>query len=151
MDNQALETIQAIGTTLCVSLDEEQTKLLGSNNNQAFGRHGFQADSGNAHEMLHFMERALTKDKLALTMLVIWLLGTWWGTFLLCGYCTAFVHLGPQERERALAGWANSYFADLRMLHKALLSLASLIVYGGNAPSKADNPLWTAIDYISIN
>ncbi|XP_072963420.1 long-chain-alcohol oxidase FAO4A [Typha angustifolia] len=87
--------------------------------------------------------------------LALWLLSTWYGTFMLCGWRSlsprfpyfqklSCVHV--KQREQIIISWSLSSIYFLRQLFKAFKSLI-LLVYFTQLNQKNENPAWKALDY----
>ena len=76
--------------------------------------------------------------------MIIQLLGTSAGTFLLTGYRSPFPSLSQKEREGALHALQDSWFQDLQILFRAFLSISFLHTYGLDAASEIS---WKALSY----
>lgn len=70
-----------------------------------------------------------------LFLLTLWLLSTWFGTFILCGMASLsmkfpFFHsypdLSPEKRQKILKSWSLSYFRLLRMFFRTIKLLTLL-------------------------
>ncbi|KAK6946564.1 Glucose-methanol-choline oxidoreductase, N-terminal [Dillenia turbinata] len=93
--------------------------------------------------------------KLWLLHVALWLLSTWFGTFMLCGraslsprfpYFQRFSQVSPKSREVILLSWSLGYFFLLRLLFKVLKFL-TLFVFFTQLDEKDENPTWKAIGY----
>ncbi|KAJ8626062.1 hypothetical protein MRB53_019369 [Persea americana] len=87
--------------------------------------------------------------------LVLWLLSTWFGTFLVCGpasvspkfpYLRTFTNLQPQRREKVLLSWSLSPSLPHNKLFKAF-KLLTLLSFFSQVDDNNKNPTWKAIDY----
>lgn len=68
----------------------------------------------------------------------LWLLSTWYGTFILCGikslssqfpYFQRFSQVEAKRREEILVNWSTSYFYHLKMLFRAMKFLVHLVFF----------------------
>ncbi|KAJ7543661.1 hypothetical protein O6H91_09G047200 [Diphasiastrum complanatum] len=91
-----------------------------------------------------------------LVSLVLWLLATRLGTFILCGrasmrrkapyYLERFAMLPCAQREKVLQSWSKSVFWRLQMLFK-LLKCYILFAFYSKVDKNGHNPSWAAIGY----
>ncbi|KAK4435589.1 Long-chain-alcohol oxidase FAO4A [Sesamum alatum] len=93
--------------------------------------------------------------KMYLSSVVLWLLSTWIGTFLLCGrkslsssfpYFQRFSRVSQEEREQILLSWSHSRFSLLRIFFKAL-KILTLLQFFTQVNEKDENISWKAIGY----
>uniref|UniRef100_A0A2P2MTG3 Long-chain-alcohol oxidase n=1 Tax=Rhizophora mucronata TaxID=61149 RepID=A0A2P2MTG3_RHIMU len=87
--------------------------------------------------------------------LALWLLSTWFGTFIFCGvasisskfpYFQSFSQISQQQKEEILLAWSMSFIYPLRMLFKAA-KLLCLLVYFSQVDDENENLTWEAIGY----
>ncbi|TKY58441.1 Long-chain-alcohol oxidase FAO4A [Spatholobus suberectus] len=90
-----------------------------------------------------------------LLLLTLWLLSTWFGTFILCGMASLstkfpFFHSYPDlslhKRQKVMQSWSLSYFRLLRMFFRTI-KLLTLLVFFTQLDEAEDNPSWKAIGY----
>lgn len=83
------------------------------------------------------MSERLWHPKKWMMRVVLWLLSSWIGTFIICGipslstkfpYFQNFPEVSQKQREKILLSWSHSIFYHLRMLFKTL-KLLVLFVY----------------------
>ncbi|XP_078163907.1 long-chain-alcohol oxidase FAO4A-like [Carex rostrata] len=86
---------------------------------------------------------------------ILWLLSTWYGTFILCGikslssqfpYFQRFSQVEAKHREEIVANWSISYFYHIRMLFRAMKFLVHLIFFT-QLDEVNENHAWKALDY----
>ena len=79
----------------------------------------------------------LEHPKLWMIRVVLWLLSTWFGTFIICGlasmsshfpYFQSFPQVSPHKRHEIVLSWSLSYFSLIRMLFRSL-KLVTLLVF----------------------
>ena len=97
------------------------------------------------------MIKATPKDKQALLSIVLKLLSTTAGTFLLMGgrSMKPFASQSRKEREQGMLRLANTKISQLRLLFNSFFGLSVSICYGKmlDSPSGKTNPVWKAISY----
>ncbi|KAG5099261.1 hypothetical protein JHK82_044313 [Glycine max] len=90
-----------------------------------------------------------------LLLLTLWLLSTWFGTFILCGTLSLstkfpFFHSYPElsllKRQKVMQSWSLSYLRPLRMFFRTI-KLLTLLVFFTQLDEAEDNPSWKAIGY----
>lgn len=73
-----------------------------------------------------------------LLRMVLWLLSTWYGTFILCGrkslssqfpYFQRFSQVDVKRREEIVVNWSISYFYHIRILFRTMKFLVHLIFF----------------------
>lgn len=90
-----------------------------------------------------FMNRALAADKRQEVSMILSVLSTRAGTFVLTGgYTERFQDLSRQDREKIILNWKNSYLPPLRLLYKLFFSSSCHPVYGA-----LDSPLAKGMGY----
>ncbi|KAL2921300.1 Long-chain-alcohol oxidase FAO4B [Bienertia sinuspersici] len=108
------------------------------------------------NEVVEVMKDRGLPEAVILVRLVLWLISTRLGTFLLCGYLclgkewpyiTKFSHLPTERREKILQNWSShKFFSPLRLVFYFLKSLC-LYFYFSLVDENCHNPAWEAIDY----
>jgi hypothetical protein len=97
------------------------------------------------------MISATPKDKQALVYIVLKLLSTTAGTFLLMGgrSMKPFYSQSRQEREQGMLRLANTKISQLRLLFNSFFGLSVSICYGKmlDSPAGKTNPVWKAVSY----
>lgn len=97
------------------------------------------------------MIKATPKDKQALVSIVLKLLSTTAGTYLLLGgrSMKPFYAQTHQEREKGMIRLANTRISQLRLLFNSFFGLSVSICYGKMLDSSLGktNPVWKAISY----
>ncbi|CAN6461429.1 unnamed protein product [Victoria cruziana] len=92
---------------------------------------------------------------LGLLRLALFLLSTWYGTFICCGwlsvggkfpYFRKFSDIELRRREAILRSWSSSYFLMLRQLFSSLKFL-TLLTFFTQVDQKNHNPSWAALGY----
>ncbi|KAK7386852.1 hypothetical protein VNO78_27190 [Psophocarpus tetragonolobus] len=90
-----------------------------------------------------------------LLLLSLWLLSTWFGTFILCGmacfttkfpFFHSFSELSLLKRQKVMLSWSQSFLRPLRMLFRTI-KLLTLLVFFTQLDEAEDNPSWKAIGY----
>ncbi|KAJ4950154.1 hypothetical protein NE237_026986 [Protea cynaroides] len=90
-----------------------------------------------------------------LLFLTLWLLSTWYGTFLLCGiaslsssfpYFHKFSELPQKKREQIVLSWSLSFIYPMRMFFKTLKYLTMLFFFS-QVDEKNQNLAWKALGY----
>ncbi|KAJ3294011.1 hypothetical protein HDU79_011684, partial [Rhizoclosmatium sp. JEL0117] len=84
--------------------------------------------------------------------LVLWLLTTGPGTFILMGFSRPFLRLTQKEREQGMLRFCNSKFNDLRLFFKDFKAASVIITYGRSLKidglsDSVHNPTWAAMGY----
>ncbi|KAJ4746346.1 Long-chain-alcohol oxidase [Rhynchospora pubera] len=102
-----------------------------------------------------YLSEKLRHPLLWLLRTALWLLSTWYGTFILCGikslsgnfpYFQRFSQVEVKHREEIVLNWSLSYFTILRMLFRAMKFLVHLI-YFTQLDESNQNHAWKALDY----
>ncbi|XP_008776965.2 long-chain-alcohol oxidase FAO4A-like [Phoenix dactylifera] len=92
---------------------------------------------------------------IGLLRLALWLLSTWYGTFILCGraslsnqfpYLQKFPQVRREKQEEILLSWSRSSLRPLKMLYKCLKYL-TMKEYFSQINDKETNPSWDALGY----
>lgn len=87
--------------------------------------------------------------------LALWLLSTWYGTFVLCGraslsnrfpYLQKFSKVRREKQEAILLSWSQSSLRPFKMLFKCLKYL-TMKEYFTQTNDKEENPSWNALGY----
>ncbi|ONK72769.1 uncharacterized protein A4U43_C04F22970 [Asparagus officinalis] len=90
-----------------------------------------------------------------LLRIALWLLSTWYGTFIFCGtkslswkppFFLKLSEIDPQRREEILVSWATHWLSFYRMLFRGLKQMV-LVFYFTQVNEKNENPTWKAIGY----
>ncbi|KAL4396395.1 hypothetical protein HN51_000932 [Arachis hypogaea] len=90
-----------------------------------------------------------------LLRLTLWLLSTWFGTFILSGipsittsfpFFHTFHQLPLHNRQQIMQSWSLSYFRLLRMLFRTI-KLLTLLVFFTQVDESGENQSWNAIGY----
>ncbi|KAK9120316.1 hypothetical protein Syun_017933 [Stephania yunnanensis] len=101
------------------------------------------------------ISQRLQHPALFLLRLALWLLSTWFGTFILCGvlsvstefpYLQSFSKVSQKKREKIIRGWSCSSLYLLRMLFQSFKMLV-LLVFFTQLNDRYENPAWKAIGY----
>ncbi|QCD81828.1 choline dehydrogenase [Vigna unguiculata] len=88
-------------------------------------------------------------------LLTLWLLSTWFGTFILCGMASVswrfpFFHIYPEmsllKRQKVMQSWSLSYLRPLKMFFRTI-KLLTLLLFFTQVDEAEDNPSWKAIGY----
>ncbi|XP_010275157.1 PREDICTED: long-chain-alcohol oxidase FAO4A-like [Nelumbo nucifera] len=102
-----------------------------------------------------FLSGKIEHPMLGVLLLALWLLSTWFGTFILCGipslstqfpYFQRFSQVSQKKREKILLSWSSSSFNIYRMLFKTLKYLVFFIFFT-QVDENNENPTWRGIDY----
>ncbi|KAK9095714.1 hypothetical protein Scep_027183 [Stephania cephalantha] len=115
------------------------------------------------------ISQRLQHPALFLLRLALWLLSTWFGTFILCGvlsvstefpYLHSFSKVSQKKREKIIRGWSCSSLYLLRMLFQSFKMLVLLVFFTqklliflmpklkwGGLNDRYENPAWKAIGY----
>ncbi|XP_020227340.2 long-chain-alcohol oxidase FAO4A [Cajanus cajan] len=90
-----------------------------------------------------------------LMKLVLWLLSTWFGTFIFCGmaclstkfpFIHTYPHLPMDKRQEIMRSWSLSYIPHFRMLFRTI-KLLTLLIFFTQIDESEDNVSWKAIGY----
>eukprot|EP00261_Vitis_vinifera_P015733 XP_010644266.1 PREDICTED: long-chain-alcohol oxidase FAO4A-like [Vitis vinifera] len=93
--------------------------------------------AGTPHIVGGLISERLEHPKLWMIRVVLWLLSTWFGTFIICGlasmsshfpYFQSFPQVSPHKRHEIVLSWSLSYFSLIRMLFRSL-KLVTLLVF----------------------
>ncbi len=150
--------LAAVADTFLGALDEDESMFITKNYQETISKElqvdqttlknftNFSATDINdiGIKMLEFLRKNAPLDKQYAVLLILKLLGTSIGTFLLCGYYLPFHSLDRATRLKALKKFKGSKIADLRLLYKVLFIVSCLVAYGVESPNV---PHWKAIKY----
>ncbi|XP_074302600.1 long-chain-alcohol oxidase FAO1-like [Silene latifolia] len=102
------------------------------------------------------IESGALPEAVILVRVILWMLSTRIGTFLLCGslcfgkkwpYITKFPNLATEKREKILQNWSsNRFFSPLRLVFYFLKCLCLYFVFA-LVDHNCSNPTWEAIGY----
>ncbi|KAK1307135.1 Long-chain-alcohol oxidase FAO4A [Acorus calamus] len=110
---------------------------------------------GTPHLCGEYMVSKLQHAMLGMLRLALWLLGTWYGTVILCGtksmswrfpFFRRLSQLEPRRREEILLSWSFSSFYLFRLLFKGMKFLI-LLIHFTQVNEKGQNPTWDGIGY----
>ncbi|XP_042478622.1 long-chain-alcohol oxidase FAO4A-like [Macadamia integrifolia] len=114
------------------------------------------ASMAGTHEHVEVMIAETLKHPLVPLLLIsLWMLSTWFGTFLLCGTATLstrfpyfhkFSQLPQKKREQIFLSWSLSFFYPLRMLFRALKYL-TMLAFFSQVDENNHNLCWKALGY----
>ncbi|XP_008805948.2 long-chain-alcohol oxidase FAO4A-like [Phoenix dactylifera] len=102
-----------------------------------------------------YVSRRLRHALLGLLRLSLWLLSTWYGTFIFCGtrcvscrfpFFHKFSDIDPTRREEILSSWSSSPIYLYRKLFRAMKFLIPFF-YFTQVNDKYENPTWRALEY----
>ncbi|XP_065877308.1 long-chain-alcohol oxidase FAO4A [Euphorbia lathyris] len=111
--------------------------------------------AGTPHRLGGLISRRMKHPKIWLMRLTLWLLSTWIGCFIICGFASispnfpyfhTFSQLSLHQRQKVLHDWSLSFFPILRMFFKSV-KLLTLLVFFSQVDEKNENQTWKAIDY----
>nr|KYP33693.1 putative GMC-type oxidoreductase Rv0492c/MT0511/MT0512 family [Cajanus cajan] len=111
--------------------------------------------AGTPHHLGILISEKMKHPRTWLLLLTLWLLSTWFGTFILCGMASlstkfpffqSFPDMSLQKRQKVMQSWSLSYFRLLRMLFRTI-KLLTLLVFFTQLDEAEDNPSWEAIGY----
>ncbi|CAL9207373.1 unnamed protein product [Musa hybrid cultivar] len=103
-----------------------------------------------------YLSERLQHPRLWQLRLALWLLSTWFGTFILCGtnslscrfpFFRSFPEVEAARREDIIRSWSMSCIFLLRVLYKGFKALVVLF-YFTQLNEKNENPAWEAIGYV---
>ncbi|XP_057824869.2 long-chain-alcohol oxidase FAO4A [Cryptomeria japonica] len=150
-----MEALTVLCDTLFPSLDNHAV----SNSDEEDALKSFYGTSASqAGIPLHvagYMSERLAHASLGMLSVGLWLLSTWYGTFMLCGrsslschfpYFQRFSQVGQHRREEIMLSWSHSSFYLFRLLFKAIKCLCCLTFYT-KVDEKNENPSWKAMGY----
>ncbi|KAE9616934.1 hypothetical protein Lal_00034831 [Lupinus albus] len=114
------------------------------------------------HEVAEMLAKRALTEAVILVRVVLWLLATRLGTFLLCGflclgekwpYINNFSNMSLEKREKVMQGWLNhSRFLTPIRLAFGYIKILCLFVFFSRVDENGDNPAWKAIGYeVSTN
>ncbi|KAK9665773.1 hypothetical protein RND81_14G135100 [Saponaria officinalis] len=106
--------------------------------------------------VVEVVKSGVLPEAVILVRVILWLLSTRLGTFLLCGslcfgkkwpYITNFTHLPTAKREKILQNWStHSFLSPLRLVFYFLKCLCLYFVFA-LVDNNCNNPTWEAIGY----
>ncbi|XP_031482639.1 long-chain-alcohol oxidase FAO4A [Nymphaea colorata] len=111
--------------------------------------------AGTPQHIAGFISERMKHPLLGLLRMALFLLSTWYGTFICCGwlsvgtefpYFRKFSDIELHRREAILRSWSSSYFTILRQLFNALKFL-TLLTFFTQVDQKNENPSWAALGY----
>lgn len=153
-----MEALTALSDTLVPSLDLDG--ISNGNNAQendelrSFYRTSA-SSAGIPEHLAGYISERLMHAAVGLMKLSLWLLSTWFGTFILCGrlslcshfpFFQRFSQILPHRREEILLSWSHSYWYLFRLLFNGMKFLCCLAFYT-KVDGKNKNPSWGAIGY----
>ncbi|XP_019449097.1 PREDICTED: long-chain-alcohol oxidase FAO1-like [Lupinus angustifolius] len=114
------------------------------------------------HEAAEMLAKRALTEAIILVRVVLWLLATRLGTFLLCGflclgekwpYINNFSSMSLEKREKVMQRWLNhSRFLTPIRLAFGYIKILCLFVFFSRVDENGDNPAWKAIGYeVSTN
>ncbi|CAL0303831.1 unnamed protein product [Lupinus luteus] len=109
------------------------------------------------HEVAEMLAKRALTEALILVRVILWLLATKLGTFLLCGflslgdkwpYINNFSNMSLEKREKVMQRWLiHSRFLTPIRLAFGYIKILCLFVFFSRADENGDNPAWKAIGY----
>ncbi|GLJ12149.1 hypothetical protein SUGI_0185470 [Cryptomeria japonica] len=152
-----MEALTALCDTLFPSLDHHAiSKNDPQENDEIKSFYGTSASqAGIPLHLAGYMSERLVHASLGLLSLALWLLSTWYGTFILCWrlslsshfpYFQRFSQVVQYRREKIMLSWSHSYFYLFRQLFKGIKFLCCLTFYT-KVDEKNENPSWKAMGY----
>lgn len=146
-----MDSLTAISDTLLPSID-----LADAQNESVRAFYLTSASMKGTPEIVgEYIEGRLRHVLLWLLRLALWLLSTWYGTFILCGtrslscrfpFFRNFSKIEPKQRENILLSWSSSPITLLRQFFMALNYLIPLF-YFTQLNEKNENSAWKALNY----
>ncbi|KAI8897169.1 hypothetical protein BC833DRAFT_594816 [Globomyces pollinis-pini] len=97
-------------------------------------------------QMHDYLNVSIPADKRSSIDIILSLLNTSMGTFLIGGKFAPFPTLSRPDREYVLLSMKGSWLNDIRVLFKAFYSITSLFVYG-TTKSGGAHPAWNSLQY----
>lgn len=153
-----MEALTALCDTLVPSLDLDGMSN-GNNardNDELRSFYGISASSaGIPDHLAGYISERLMHVAVGLMKLSLWLLSTWFGTFIMCGrlslcshfpFFQRFSQILQHRREEILLSWSHSYWYLFRLLFNGIKFLCCLAFYT-KVDGKNKNPSWGAIGY----
>ncbi|KAK7405067.1 hypothetical protein VNO78_06249 [Psophocarpus tetragonolobus] len=108
------------------------------------------------HEVAEILTKRSLIEAVILIRVVLWLLATRLGTFLLCGfsclgekwpYINNFSNISLEKREKIMQKWLKNRFLTPIRLAFAYIKVLCLFVFFSWVDENGDNPAWKAIGY----
>lgn len=108
------------------------------------------------HEVAEILVKRALKEALILVRVILWMLSTRLGTFLLCGslclskkwpFINNFSNISLDNREKVLQKWFNHRFLTPIRLAFLYLKVVCHFVFFSQCDEKDENPAWEAIGY----
>ncbi|KAH9309659.1 hypothetical protein KI387_037570 [Taxus chinensis] len=143
-----VEALTVLCDTIFPSLDSEDDQLKSFYGTSA-------SQTGIPQHLAGYMSQRLVHAALGLLRLSLWLLSTWYGTFILCGrlslschfpFFQRFSQILQHRREEIMLSWSHSYWYLLRLLFKGVKFLCCLSFYT-KVNEKNENPSWKTMGY----
>ncbi|KAL3578013.1 hypothetical protein D5086_019517 [Populus alba] len=159
LSSAEMESLSSLCETILPSLSPI-SKFDGKQNQPTKAVQAFYRASASQTPMPDEMAELLTKrglpEAVFMVRLVLWLLSTRLGTFLLCGslcfeekwpYFKNFSSIPLDRRERVLQKWfKHRFFTPIRTAF-VYVKILVLYVFFSRVDEKGDNPAWEAIEY----
>ncbi|PIN26290.1 Glucose dehydrogenase/choline dehydrogenase/mandelonitrile lyase (GMC oxidoreductase family) [Handroanthus impetiginosus] len=111
--------------------------------------------AGTPQRLAILLGEKIQHPKSYLSRLALWLLSTWFGTFILCGtkslsgqfpYFQRFSQISLERRAQILLSWSDSCFSLFRLLYTAT-KIFTLLVFFTQVNDEGGNVSWRAIGY----
>jgi hypothetical protein len=140
-----LETLKAILDTYIAHLpkekEDELVQKLKSTHSEEQVRQ-FSRLSSTSLQTLQavkfFINRVVLADKRQELLMLLSLLSTRPGTFILTGHFDEFKNLSLEDKEKVVLNWKNSYIPQIRLIYKTFQSLACHPVYAAHINELGD-------------
>ncbi|XP_043695680.1 long-chain-alcohol oxidase FAO4A-like [Telopea speciosissima] len=151
LSSNQMETLSSICDTFLPSIN-----LSGNYDDSVHTFYKTCASMAGTHEHVGVMIAETLKHPLMpVLLLTIWMLSTWFGTFLLCGtasistrfpYFHKFSDLPQKKREQIFLSWSLSFLHPLRMFFRTLKYL-TMLVFFSQVDENNHNLSWKALGY----
>ncbi|XP_022976709.1 long-chain-alcohol oxidase FAO4A [Cucurbita maxima] len=111
--------------------------------------------AGTSERVGGMIKERVRHPKKWLMRMSLWMLSTWYGTYILCGngslsnhfpYFQRFSKVSQKKREQVVVSWSLSYFLLLRMFFRTIKILSHLAFFT-QVDEEMNNISWKAIDY----
>ncbi|XP_061363289.1 long-chain-alcohol oxidase FAO4A-like [Gastrolobium bilobum] len=153
LSTRQMKSLIALSDTILPSIKDS---FAGSSDESVSNFYRTSASMAGTPERLGIMiSEKLKHPSKWLLLLTLWLLSTWFGTFILCGmpslstkfpFFHSYSDMSMQKRQQVLQSWSLSYFRLLRKFFRTI-KLLTLFVFFTQLDEAEDNPSWKAIGY----
>ncbi|XP_027345801.1 long-chain-alcohol oxidase FAO4A-like [Abrus precatorius] len=148
-----MKSLVALCDTILPSIKDN---VVGSSDDSVANFYRMSASMAGTPERLGILiSEKLKHPSTWLLRLALWLLSTWFGTFIFCGifslstkfpFFHSYPELSPPKRQKAMQSWSHSFFRLLRMFFRTI-KLLIVLVFFTQLDEAEENPSWKAIGY----